>query len=374
MSTELTRNSHTGETNLAEPVARSRVGETADRRELCSVVIPVYNERDSLHAVHDALCVATLTEPMLDWEFVFVDDGSTDDTFSLLTELNRADQRVKVVRLSRNYGFHVAVAAGLRFVSGAAAVILPADLQDHPREIPRFIEKWRAGFHVVWGVRATRQDSRMDRLLSALFAAVIRRIALPNFPKKGTGTFCLLDRKVIDSVNAYPERHRMTPGLILSAGFRQTQIEYDRLQRHTGVSKWSFARKIGHAIDTIVSFSSVPIRLTSMLGIVIAALSFIYAAYLTLGTLLYGRAVEGWTSIIVIMLGLGGLQLFVIGVLGEYLWRMGDEVRRRPLFLVQETAGKFPCVEQEQRSIKQLTPLDGLLKIDDEKRFTSSGG
>jgi dolichol-phosphate mannosyltransferase len=179
---------------------------------------------------------------------------------------------------------------------------------------------------------------------------LIRRIAIPNYPPTGTGSFCLLDRKVIDGLNEFPERNRMTFGLILTAGFRQTQIEYDRLARNAGVSKWSAGRKIKHSIDTIVSFSSVPIRLTSMLGIIIAALSFVYAAYLSINTLLYGRPVQGWTTIIVLLLGLGGLQLFVLGMLGEYLWRISDEVRRRPLYLVQELAGDFEHLQQSQKS------------------------
>lgn len=317
-----------------------------DRRDMCSVIIPVYNESENVQAMHDALCAIAGAEPTLDWEFLFIEDGSTDNTFALLARLNRADPRVKVVRLSRNYGSHIGAAAGLRCASGDAAVIIAGDLQDHPREIPRFLAKWREGFHVVWGVRATRRDSRAERLLSAMFSALIRHIALPDYPKEGTGGFCLLDRKVIDALNVFPEHNRMTFGLILLAGFRQTQIKYDRLERHAGVSKWLMRRKIKHTIDTIVSFSSVPIRLTSMLGIVIAALSFIYAAYLTIDTLLYGRAVEGWATIIVLILGLGGLQLFVLGVLGEYLWRVSDEVRRRPLFLVHETAGDFSRVQK----------------------------
>jgi glycosyltransferase involved in cell wall biosynthesis len=283
---------------------------------------------------------------VLDWEFIFVEDGSTDDTFAVLMELHHADQRVKIVRLSRNHGSHVAATAGLRFASGNAAVIIAGDMQDHPREISRFLVKWREGFHVVWGVRPTRQDRWADRTLSAMFSALIRRIALPNYPKKGTGSFCLLDRKVIDGLNASPEHNRLISSLILLAGFRQTQVEYDRLERHAGVSKWSLRRKINLTIDAIVSFSSVPIRLTSLLGIFIAALSFLYAGYLTIHTLIYGRHVQGWATIIVLMLGLGGLQLFVLGVLGEYLWRVADEVRRRPLFLVQELTGTFQSFEQ----------------------------
>jgi glycosyltransferase involved in cell wall biosynthesis len=313
---------------------------------MCTLVIPVFNERDNVQPMLHALEVTTATEPTLDWEFLFVEDGSTDDTFALLAEMGRIDPRVKVVRLSRNYGSHVAAAAGLRFASGDAAVIIACDLQDHPREIPRFLAKWREGFHVVWGVRSSRQDSRMDRALASVFALSIRRIALPNYPPTGTGSFSLLDRKVIDALNLFPEHNRMTFGLVLTAGFRQTRIEYDRLERRAGSSKWSTGRKIIHMIDTVVSFSNVPIRLTSLLGIGIAALSAIYAGYLTIDTLIYGRRVEGWTTTTVLLLGLGGLQLFVLGMLGEYLWRVSDEVRRRPLFLVQELVGEFPRLRQ----------------------------
>jgi polyisoprenyl-phosphate glycosyltransferase len=313
---------------------------------MCSVIVPVYNERDNVHAMHQALCEVAAGEPSLDWEFLFVEDGSTDDTFPILVDLCRIDRMVKVVRLSRNYGSHIGAAAGLQFASGDAAVIMAGDLQDHPRDIPRFLAKWREGFHVVWGARASRQDSRLDRLFSAMFSAFIRRVALPTYPRRATGTFCLLDRKVIDALNRFPERNRLTSGLILLVGFRQTEIQYDRLKRRSGVSKWSLRRKIKLTIDTVVSFSSFPMRATSLVGITIAALSFIYAAYLVFDTLINGRPTEGWTTIVVLILMLGGVQLVAVGVLGEYLWRVCEETRRRPLFLVQELTGAFPRIEQ----------------------------
>ena len=317
-----------------------------DQHLICSVVIPVYNERDNVRAVYQALCEVAAGEPSLNWEFVFVEDGSTDDTFAILVDLNCADPRVKIIRLSRNYGSHIGAAAGLQFASGHAAVIMAGDLQDHPREIRRFLVKWREGFHVVWGVLASRPDNRLDRLLSAMFSALIRRTALPAYPRREIGSFCLLDRKVVDALNRFPERNRLTSGLILLAGFHQTEIEYDRLERHSGVSKWSLRRKMSLTIDTVVSFSSLPMRVTSVAGITIAALSFVYGAYLALDTLINGRVAEGWTTIVVLILMLGGLQLVVMGMLGEYLWRVCEETRRRPLFLVQELTGAFPFVER----------------------------
>jgi glycosyltransferase involved in cell wall biosynthesis len=309
---------------------------------ICSIIVPVYNESENVRALHAALAAMAGEEPLIDWEFVFIEDGSTDNTFQMLCSLNADDPRVKVVRLSRNYGSHTGVAAGLRFVSGDACVIMAGDLQDHPREIHRFLAKWREGFHVVWGVRGSRQDSRLSILLAKLFSIFIRKVALPNYPPAGTGSFCLLDRKVIDALNTFQERNRMTFGLILTAGFRQTQIEYDRLKRNLGVSKWSFTRKINLIVDIIVSFSAWPIRTASFLGLTISMLSILYGAFLAIGYMKYGQAVEGWTTIVVLISMLGGVQLFLLGMFGEYLWRVCDEVRGRPLFVVQEVTGTFP--------------------------------
>jgi dolichol-phosphate mannosyltransferase len=305
---------------------------------ICSVIIPVYNERDNIRTMYQALCEVAGRESSLDWEFLFVEDGSTDDTFAILADLNRTDARVKIVRLSRNYGSHTGAAAGLQFVSGDAAFIMAGDLQDHPRDIPRFLGKWREGFHVVWGVLTASQDGRLDRLVSGLFWELIRHLALPTYPR-GIGSFCLLDRKVIDALNRFPERRRLTSGLILLAGFRQTEVQYERLERHSGFSKWPLRRKLKLAIDTVVSFSSLPMRATSALGIATAAMSFAYGAYLVLETVINGRVVEGWTTIVVLILMIGGVQLIVLGILGEYLWRVCEETRQRPLFLVQELIG-----------------------------------
>jgi glycosyltransferase involved in cell wall biosynthesis len=332
------------ETRVTDVKPQPRVAD--DEQAACSVIIPVYNEADNVPSMHRALVDLAETESSVAWEFLFVEDGSSDETFATLADISRTDPRVKIVRLSRNYGSHIGAAAGLKFASGNAAVIVAGDLQDHPREISRFLAKWREGFDVVWGVRATRQDKWLDRLLSRCFATLIRLIALPNYPSRGTGSFCLVDRKVIDALNRFPEHNRMTSGLILVAGFRQTQVEYDRLQRHSGKSKWSLHRKVKLTIDTLVSFSSTPIRLASVSGITIAMVSVCYAIYLAIDTLLYGRTIEGWTTIVVLLLMVGGLQLFVLGILGEYLWRVCDDVRQRPLYLVQEIVGTFPRIQR----------------------------
>ena len=255
----------------------------ANQRASISTVVPVLNEQDNVIPMYSALAEMAATRPDCDFEFLFVDDGSTDKTYERVSQLNASDSRVKVVKLSRNFGSHIAAAAGLQLCSGDGAVIMAGDLQDHPRELPRFIEKWLEGYHVIWGVRASRQDSAVDTFLARAFSWIIRRIALPNFPAGGTGTFCLIDRRVINALNSFPERNRMTFGLILYSGFRQTSLFYDRLERHSGKSKWSFRSKVRIATDTVVSFSSAPIRLISTAGYAMAEILYFAASRILAG-------------------------------------------------------------------------------------------
>jgi glycosyltransferase involved in cell wall biosynthesis len=321
-----------------------------------SVVVPVYNESGNVEAAYRALDDVARQHPDLAWEFIFVDDGSKDNTFALISRLGDGDARVKVVQLSRNYGAHTATAAGLQFTTGAAAVCVSADLQDHPREISRLIAKWREGYEVVWGIRTERADSATDRMLSRLFAMLVRRIALPNYPIQGTGGIWLIDRLVIDAINSFEERHQVVGGLILFSGFRQGSIEYAREKRRSGRSTWSLRRKLSITADYIVAFSLMPLRLASLSGLVIAVLAFAYMVYQVVYRLLYGTTVPGFTQSIVLLLMLGGLQLLMMGVLGEYLWRAMDDVRRRPLFFVKSLRGKFPHYKPPLPPRNQLAP------------------
>ena len=331
---------------------------------LISVVMPCYNEGANISAMHEALSVTVSDCPSFDWEFVFVDDGSTDDTFELLEQANSVDPRVKVIRLSRNYGSHVAAAAGLRFASGDATLIMPADLQDHPREIPRFVERWREGFDVVWAIRSQRSDGKLDVFLSHLFVAMIRQIALPNYPKAGTVGFCLIDRKVIDAINRFPERNRMIFGLILYSGFRQTYLTYERQERQSGRSKWSFRSKVKLTLDTVVSFSATPLRMAALSGITTAFLGLASAGYLVIYRILQNEfTVPGWTSIIVLVLILSGLQLTILGMLGEYLWRALEDARERPIFLLRSLVGDFGILDEPTSTAIQSEPLCGAVPI-----------
>jgi polyisoprenyl-phosphate glycosyltransferase len=307
-----------------------------------SVIVPVFNEEGNVAPMCEALRELASTTSEYGWEFVFIDDGCVDNTFRLLCEQNEGDPRIKVVQLSRNYGSAIAASAGLQLASGDAAVVIAGDLQDHPREIPRLLEIWRQGFDVVWAVRATRDDPPMARFFSRLFARIIRRVALPSFPESGSGSFCLLSRVVISAFNAFPEHHRAFGTLVLHFGFRQAQISYHRLRREIGESKWSFRQKVKAAIDIVVSFSVLPLRIGSIAGIACAALAFLLIIIQSVNRVVYGAEVPGLTQLSVLVLLLGGLQLLMLGVLGEYLWRTLDDTRRRPLFLIQQLRGSFP--------------------------------
>lgn len=331
----------TGGDHVNRPAHDRTNRQSAADRALISIVIPVFNEQANINPMCSALSDMAQTVADCDFEFLFVDDGSNDNTFILLCDVHAHDKRFKIIQLSRNYAGAIADSAGLQFAGGDAAVIIPGDLQDHPREIPRLIAKWREGFDAVWAVRAARDDTLLEQLLSRAFAITIRRIALRNYPASGTGGFCLLDRVVIDALNAFPERNRSVTSLALFAGFRQTQLPYHRAKRQAGRSKWSFRRKIKAAVDITVSFSMLPLRMASLAGISIALLTFLFAVVMVIRRVLYGAPVPGLTQLTVIVLFLGGVQLMMVGILGEYLWRTLDDSRRRPLFLVQRVRGDF---------------------------------
>ncbi len=314
---------------------------TSPDRPLISIVIPLLNEEDNLPVLYRRLAEVTAVEPV-DWEFVFVDDGSRDNSFGVLEELYGYDRRIKVVSFTRNFGSHVGIAAGLQAASGDAAVIMAADLQDPPEVVHQFLEQWRLGYKVVWGVRALRDDPLGKRLFAGLFYRLIRRVALPDYPEQGTGSFCLLDRDVIDAFGSFRERNRVTFGLISWSGFSQTQVPYERPKRHSGVSKWSFGHQVKAAMDTILAFSYTPVRLISFLGILVSLFSFLWVVIVVIRRLLGETLVPGYAALMVAVLFLGGMQLVVLGILGEYLWRILEEVRGRPLYVARRRLGFAP--------------------------------
>jgi len=301
-----------------------------------SVVVAAYNEEGNLPLLHARVLA-------LDWpalglvpEFVFVDDHSNDRTPVILRELAARDPRVKVLRFSKNFGSHKAFTAGLEHATGDVAVILAADLQDPPETIPALVAKWRAGAKVVWAVRAARAgESTSTKFFSRLYWQLMRRYSDVQPPKEGAD-YLLVDRCVLEVLRTSPEKHTSLLSLIQWMGFTQDSISYVKQERHSGRSKWTLRKKLKLAIDSFVSFSYLPIRVMSVTGFIFALTGFVYALAVAIRATFYGSPVQGWPALMCAVLIVGGVQLVMLGVLGEYLWRTFDETRGRPRYIVED--------------------------------------
>jgi dolichol-phosphate mannosyltransferase len=301
-----------------------------------SVITAFLNEEANLPEFRRRVC-EVLDEGRIDAEIVLVDDHSTDGSASIAKQWLAEDPRVKYVRLSRNCGSHAALTAGLAHSTGESAVLLAADLQDPPETIPELMEKWREGYDVVWAVRAARKGvSWRTRMEAAIFYWIMRRLALPEMPAKGAD-FVLVGRKVVDAYNAISEKHTSFGAMLMWMGFRQTWIEYVKQARQAGRSKWTLRKKLKLFVDSIVSFSYVPIRLMSLLGFLMALCGFVYALVVIVGRLTgFVVAGTGFAALMTVLLVGQGSILLMLGILGEYLWRTFDESRGRPRFIVEE--------------------------------------
>jgi dolichol-phosphate mannosyltransferase len=304
-----------------------------------SLVIAAYNEELNLPKLYERIVGMDWRALEMEIELVIVDDHSRDRTLQILGELAAKDARVKWLRFSRNFGSHKAFAAGLEFATGDCAVILAADLQDPPETVPQLLEKWRTGAKVVWAVRGAREgESSATRLLSRIYYELMRRYAVAEMPETGAD-FLLMDRVVLEALRGAPERNTSLLGLIQWMGFDQAQITYTKEARHAGVSKWTLSKRLKLAVDSFVSFSYAPIRMMSGFGFLFALLGFLYALLLAVRRICYGAPIEGWTSLICVVLVVSGVQLVMLGVLGEYLWRTFDESRRRPRYIIESSHG-----------------------------------
>jgi glycosyltransferase involved in cell wall biosynthesis len=307
------------------------------KRMLLSVVVPLRNEADNLETLHGRLSEVAANLDR-DLEFVFVDDGSTDSSYQVLVQLRKRDPRVCLIRLSRNFGSHAACLAGFCKARGDHAVILAADLQDPPELVTNLLKAADDGHDIVWANREDRDDPALTVLFAAAYNRIMRRIAMSNWPERGFD-LVLVSRRVLDVLVSRRESNTSLFGQILWTGFPQTSIGYKRDARRSGKSKWTFARKLKLAIDSFVSFSYVPIRLISMFGLISAIAGVLYAGLVVTVRVTRGSPVEGWASLMVVVLVLGGVQLLMLGVIGEYLWRTLDEARQRPPFIVSEAMG-----------------------------------
>jgi dolichol-phosphate mannosyltransferase len=308
-------------------------------RPVISLVVPIYNEAENLPELLRR-CAAALTATGQAWEIILVDDGSADDSARLIRDAHAADPRVKLLALSRNFGHQPAITAGVHQATGDAVVLIDGDLQDPPELIPDLVKQWQAGHQVVLAQRRSRADRRGARGLGfRLFYPLLRRMTeLPDVPD--AGIFGLMDRAVVDCFNRMPERNRFIPGLRLWLGFKRATVEYDRDARAAGEPKQTLARLIKYAMDGMISFSYRPLRAATYMGFVVSGLSFLLALYYFVTFFLFKKeAGSGFTTIILSVLFLGGIQLITIGILGEYVGRIYEEIKQRPLYVVADRLG-----------------------------------
>lgn len=299
-----------------------------------AVIVPAYNEGDGLRALHARL-VGVLDALELESRVLFVDDGSSDDTWAVIESLAAQDPRVGGLRLSRNFGKELAMTAGLDHAEADAVVVIDADLQDPPELIPQFVERWHQGFDVVYGRRIGRQgEGWLKRATAAGFYRLMARLSPTPIPRD-TGDFRLLSRRAVEGLRGLRERHRFMKGLFTWVGYAQCAVDYQRDPRFAGRSKFNYWKLWNFALEGITSFSTLPLRLSTYVGLATALVAFLYGAWIIAKTLLWGEPVAGYPSLMSAMLFLGGIQLVALGVIGEYLGRLYQEAKQRPLYLIE---------------------------------------
>ena len=323
----------------ATALARKGAGEDGSLGDAVafSVVIPVYNEEETLDLLIDRLMAALdpLGEP---FEVIFVDDGSSDRSRDILRDRHDRDPRIKYLGLSRNFGHQVAISCGIDFADGRGVIVMDGDLQDPPEILPDLIARWREGYDVVYAVRQQRTESLFKRAAYKSFYRLLARVSYLDIPLD-SGDFSLMDRRVVDLLKRMPERNRFVRGLRTWVGLRQTGFEYARGARHAGRSKYTLTKLVRLAFDGLVSYSFVPLRAVSNLGLIVSVSALGYMVYLLSARLFGGQVIQGWTSTVVIVLFLGGVQLLSLGIIGEYVGRVFDEVKRRPQYVVSDALG-----------------------------------
>lgn len=304
-----------------------------------SFVIPVYNEEETLPVLVDHLKIlfAKLDGPS---EVVFIDDGSKDQSYSIMIKVNREDSRFRVLRFSRNFGHQIAITAGIDHTSGEAVIIMDADMQDSPEVVLEMIKKWKEGFEVVYGVRIKREGETFFKKFTAkAFYWLMEKLTDIDIPMEA-GDFRLVDRKVVQVFRRLRENHRYVRGIFSWIGFKQVGVPFARAERYAGETKYPLYKMLKFALDGIISFSNIPLRMALNLGFLISAFSFLYGTALIFGKV-FGlvHTVQGWISLIVVIFFLGGVQLIMIGILGEYIARIHSESKRRPLYVISESLG-----------------------------------
>ena len=302
---------------------------------LISIVVPAYNEEEVLPEFHETL-VNVLSKLQVNLEIVYINDGSTDNTLEIISDLRSKDKRITLIDLSRNFGKEIALTAGLHKAAGDAVVVIDADLQDPPELIPKLINEWEKGYDVVYAKRTFRDgESLLKKTTAHFFYRIIQRVGKFTIPED-TGDFRILSRRAVNALNTFKEQHRFMKGLFSWIGFKQKAVHYQRDARRAGESKWNYWHLWNFALDGITSFTIAPLKISTYIGLITAFGSFGYGIYMVIETLLHGNEVAGYPSLIVIVLMLGGVQLVAIGILGEYLGRVFNETKQRPLYFISE--------------------------------------
>lgn len=308
-------------------------------KSLLSVVVPCYNESEVLGETHNRLVSALGRLTDLEFEIIYVDDGSRDGTAGVMRDIQAIDPRVRTIRLSRNFGHQTAVTAGLEHAKGDAVVLIDADLQDPPDVINEMVARWREGYHVAYGVRTDREGETRFKLATAkAFYRVLNRLSETEIPLD-TGDFRLMDRTVVDALGAMPERDRFVRGMVAWAGFNQIAVPYRRAPRFAGESKYPLLKMVRFALDGVTSFSRAPLRAATWLGFIVSAVALAAIVYALAMRLFTDDWVTGWTALFIAVLFVGGAQLLSLGIIGEYVGRIYGEAKRRPLYIVQEARG-----------------------------------
>lgn len=303
-----------------------------------SIIVPVYYNEQNLDDLYTALKRRIFEKINMDYELIMVDDGSGDKSYEIMKKLRGNDKKIKLIKLARNFGSHVALLAGLTHATGDCVTCISADLQDPPENIMKMLEKWKAGTKVVLAVRKDREESLMQKFFSNTYYRLMRRYALKDMPKGGFDSF-LIDKKVAKIISEMEEKNTSIMGQILWCGFKHEMIYYIRRKREKGKSRWTLSKKIKLFIDSFVSFSYVPIRFASVVGILASFASLVWIIVIVCTKIFVGIDTDGWTTLMAVLLFSSGLILLTLGVIGEYLWRIFDTVRSRPVFIIEETKG-----------------------------------
>ena len=336
---------------------------------IVSIVIPVYYNAASLPELADRLSAVADEEHSHDFEFIYVDDGSGDNSYDILCQLAKRDSRIRIVKLSRNFGSNTAIMAGIAHASGNCVAFIAADLQDPPEQLQEMLRKWESGCKVVLAIRKDRKgDPWPTRIFANISNWLINKLLFQGFSSQGIGFF-LIDQQVAKIIIQSGEKNAFLPGLILWTGFQPSFVLYDRLERLHGKSRWTFQKKFKFLIDAFAAFSYVPLRLCSMLGLIFASLGGLYAIVIIISRLLNIVPIQGWSALMVVVLVATGLQLIMLGVIGEYLWRTFDAARHRPLYIVDKVVNFDESLHQLNEHGMDYSILDDLPRTERSSPF-----